>query len=63
MDSKGNPLSPLVTVAETASVFCVCKKTIRNWIKSGQLPAQRIGRRIVRIRRRDVEKLIGGAEQ
>jgi excisionase family DNA binding protein len=61
MDSKRNHQSPLITVAEAASVFCVCQKTIRNWIKNGHLTAQRIGR-VIRIRRAAVEKLIGGAE-
>jgi excisionase family DNA binding protein len=61
MDSKGNRLSPLLTVAEAATVFCVCQKTIRSWIKNRVLTAQRIGR-VVRIRRSDIEKLIGGAE-
>lgn len=62
MDSKGNHLSPLITVAEAAAVFCVCKKTIRNWIKCGLLTANRIGR-VVRIRRSEIEKLIGGGDQ
>jgi excisionase family DNA binding protein len=61
MDSKGNHTPPLVTVAEAASVFCVCPKTIRNWIKGGLLTASRIGR-VVRIPRSELERLTGGGQ-
>jgi excisionase family DNA binding protein len=33
-----------LTVAEVADTFRVCTKTVRRWIKSGQLPATRMGR-------------------
>jgi excisionase family DNA binding protein len=61
MDSHKKLSGPLITVAQAADIFCVCEKTIRNWLKNGHLSAQRIGT-VIRIRRSDVEKLIGGAE-
>jgi excisionase family DNA binding protein len=61
MKSKPIKASPLITIAETAGVFAVSKRTIHNWITSGLLDARKIGG-VVRIRRSDVEKLIGGAE-
>ncbi len=53
--------TPLITIAEAAAVFEVTRRTIHNWIKGGLLAAKKIGG-VVRIRRADIEKLIGGAE-
>jgi excisionase family DNA binding protein len=53
--------TPLITIADAAAFFAVSKRTIFNWIKGGLLAAKKIGG-VVRIRRADVEKLIGGAE-
>lgn len=33
-----------LTVKEVADTFRVCTKTVRRWIKSGELPATRMGR-------------------
>ena len=60
MKAKENPVSPFITIAEAAVVFAVTRRTIHNWIKGGLLAARKIGG-VVRIRRRDIEKLIGGA--
>jgi excisionase family DNA binding protein len=61
MKAKEPHASPLITVAETAALFAVSRRTIHNWITSGLLAAKKIGG-VVRIRRSDAEKLIGGAE-
>jgi excisionase family DNA binding protein len=61
MKAKENTVSPLITIAEAAAVFAVTRRTIHNWIRSGLLAAKKIGG-VVRIRRSDAEKLIGGAE-
>lgn len=61
MKAKENPVSPFITIAEAAVVFAVTRRTIHNWIKGGPLAARKIGG-VVRIRRSDIEKLIGGAE-
>jgi excisionase family DNA binding protein len=61
MDFKDNHAPPLLTVAQAASVFCVCPKTIRNWIRSGLLTASRIGR-VVRIPRSELERLTKGGQ-
>ncbi len=33
-----------LSVKEVADLFRVCPKTVRRWIKSGDLPATRLGR-------------------
>jgi excisionase family DNA binding protein len=62
MQSKQSKESLLLTIAEAAAVFAVTRRTIHNWIKGGLLAASKIGG-VVRIRRSDVEKLIGGVAQ
>jgi excisionase family DNA binding protein len=52
--SKEIELEPLLTVEETAAALRVCTRTVRRAIKSGELPAVRLGRQY-RIRRRDLE--------
>ena len=61
MQSKQSNESPLLTIAEAAAVFAVTRRTIHNWKKGGLLAASKIGG-VVRIRRSEIEKLIGGAE-
>ena len=61
MKAKENPVSPFITIAEAAAVFAVTRRTIHNWIRGGLLAASKIGG-VVRIRRSEIEKLIGGAE-
>ena len=47
----------LITIEHAAQRVGVHKNTIWNWIKRGQLPAQRIGARIVRVSAADVDAL------
>ena len=61
MKLKPTKAPPLLTIVETAELFAVSKRTIHNWITSGLLSARKIGG-VVRIRRIDVEKLMGGVE-
>jgi excisionase family DNA binding protein len=55
--SKETELEPLLTVDETATALKVCTRTVRRAIKSGELPAVRLGRQY-RIRRRDLDLFI-----
>ena len=50
----------LYTVAETAAILSVSKKSIYNWIKQEALPALRLGpgQRYLRIRKIDLEAFI-----
>jgi len=48
----------LLTVREVAEHLKLNEQTIRNWIDQGSLAAVRVGRRRVRIRRADLERLI-----
>ena len=47
-----------VTVAEAAALLRVATSTIRRWIREGDVPAHRIGRRRVALRRADLARLI-----
>jgi excisionase family DNA binding protein len=47
-----------LTVAEVAARLKLTRQTIRNWIDRGELPAVRVGRRRVRVRRSDLDQFI-----
>ena len=40
--SKNSPLQ-LMTIEEVAALFQVSAKTVRRWIKAGDLPAAKLG--------------------
>jgi len=54
----------LFTVAETASILDVSRRLVSNWIHQGALPAIRLGpgRRLLRIRRVDLENFVTRGE-
>ena len=47
-----------ITINEAAELVGVHRNTIRNWILRQELPAERIGARIVRLRKQDVLNLL-----
>src|SRR3954453_22307361 len=47
-----------VTVAEAATLLRVAPSTVRRWIRDGDVPAYRIGRRRVALKRDDLSNLI-----
>ena len=47
-----------VTVAEAAALLRVATSTIRRWIREGDVPAHRIGRRRIALRCADLARLI-----
>jgi excisionase family DNA binding protein len=47
-----------VTVAEAAKRLHVSHPTVWRWIKSGRLPASRVGPKSIRIRSADLEQLV-----
>ena len=47
-----------LTVAEAAALLKVHKSTIWRWIESGSLPAYRVGRRGMRLKKEDLERSI-----
>ncbi len=48
------------TVAETAAILGVSQKLVFTWVKEGILPSIRLGpgRRLIRIRRTDLERFV-----
>ena len=51
-----------LTVAEAAEQLHVAPSTIRRWIREGDLPAYRIGKRRVGVRRKDLGAMIRPAD-
>ncbi len=50
----------LITPQAAARILSVTDRTIQRWIKDGHLPATRLpGGRLLRIRRADVDALLG----
>lgn len=52
-----------VTVAEAATLLRAAPSTIRRWIREGDVPAYRLGRRRVALRRNDLADLITPARK
>ncbi|MEP9381117.1 helix-turn-helix domain-containing protein [Nocardioides sp. KR10-350] len=48
---------PDITIREAAARKGVSPKTIRKLIETGELPARRLGSRLIRIRPEDVDRL------
>ena len=48
----------LVTVAEAALALRVTDRCIRGWIADGTIPAYRIGDKVIRIKRPDLDALL-----
>ena len=51
------PEEPLLTVEQIAAEFQLTSQTIRNWIKSGALPAIKVGH-VYRVRREDLDAMM-----
>ena len=47
-----------LTVAEAATLLRVAPSTVRRWIRDGDVPAYRVGRRRVALKRDDLSNLI-----
>ena len=58
---KSNP--DFISVEEAAESLSVCSKTIRNWIKSGKLPAYETGPKLIRISVLDLRAFCKPARQ
>ena len=46
-----------MTAEEVAGHYRVSRMTVSRWVKAGDLPAVRLGRKVLRFRREDVEAL------
>ena len=57
-DDRSEPDDPWLTPAEIATEIRVNAATIRLWISKGMLPATRVGRRKLFVRRSDVMRLL-----
>lgn len=57
-DRKGSFVEKLLTVPEAADRLRLQPSTIRKWLFERRLTYVRVGRRAVRIRETDIEKII-----
>lgn len=48
---------PYLSIADVAEICDVSRKTVRGWISSGDLPAFRYGKRLIRIERGALDAL------
>jgi len=53
--------SEFIGLADAADVAGVNYRTVRRWIAAGHLPATRVGPKLLKIRRSDLDKFMGGA--
>lgn len=51
-----------VRIATVATMYDCTEAAVRKWISKGALPAVRLGARALRVRPRDVEKLMTPVE-
>ncbi|MCB2178130.1 MAG: helix-turn-helix domain-containing protein [Actinomycetales bacterium] len=56
--TAADPRSPFLTVAQAADELAVTERFIRKLIADGELRAVKVGARVVRIRRSDIEELL-----
>lgn len=49
---------PLMTKAEVMAYLNLSESTVDRMVKDGRLQAQRVGQRVIRFRRADVEKAV-----
>nr|WP_238555696.1 helix-turn-helix domain-containing protein [Gordonia amicalis] len=47
----------MLSLSQAATLLGVSTRTIRRWIAAGELPAARIGPKLLRIRVEDLERL------
>jgi excisionase family DNA binding protein len=55
------PVAPddtYLTMTQAADLIGVCRATIRNWVADGHLTDHRVGPRLVRIKRSDLDNTI-----
>jgi len=55
---EANTVGSFISLRKAADMLDVSVRTLRRRVASGELPAFRSGRRIIRIRIDDVEKLL-----
>lgn len=44
------------SIAEVSRMYGVSRDSVQRWIDSGELPARRLGKRSIRIMRKDLEQ-------
>jgi excisionase family DNA binding protein len=56
--STPEPSTDLVTVAEASRALRVTERCLRGWIADGTVPAYRVGGKVIRIKRPDLDALL-----
>lgn len=51
----------MISLSDTAELLGVHETTVRRWVRDGNLPKPvRLGPRVVRFRRKDIEQIVKG---
>lgn len=53
-------LKEYLNTDEVAEIFGVSRETVYRWIKAKTLPARRLGKRMYRISRADIDRFVAG---
>jgi excisionase family DNA binding protein len=53
-EEKATPSLQLYTIAECAAILSVSQRSVSAWIRSGALPAVRLGPKLRRVRHQDL---------
>jgi excisionase family DNA binding protein len=56
--TAADPGAELLTKSDAAALLKVSPVTVSRWLKQDLLPAYRLGRRAIRIRRGDIERML-----
>jgi excisionase family DNA binding protein len=58
----GNEITTLLAPGEVQQQLRVCRHTLRRWEIAGRIKAVRFGRRVIRFRRAEIQRLIQEGE-
>lgn len=54
--------SKVHTIIETAAALKISERTVRDLIEAGEIKALRLGNRIIRVPKTEIERLVGSAK-
>lgn len=62
-EDNGGESEKLLTTNEIAKILRVHQRTVQRWISSNQLKATKVGPKILRVRKKDLDEFLEGNDQ
>ncbi len=62
-ESNGGENEQFLTTSEIAEILRVHQRTVQRWISSNRLKATKVGPKILRVRRRDLDEFLENQNQ